>query len=134
MDNYMKVKEADVKIFKYYKSIIEQDRCAIVICSLEHEIIYMNPAAAEHYSKWGGNKLIGQSIMDCHNEQSREKMRRVVEWFSESADHNIVYTFYNEKQNKDVYMAALRSDGNLIGYYEKQELRNRETMKLYDMR
>ena len=45
-----------------------------------------------------------------------------------------MYTFRNEKENKDVYMIALRDDeGELIGYYEKHEYRNIETMKLYDM-
>ncbi len=117
----------------FYKSIIDQDRCAVVICNLKHEIIYMNPAAIEHYSKRGGEKLIGQSIMECHNTESREKMKQVVEWFAASSEHNIVYTFYNEKQNKDVYMVALRSDGKLIGYYEKHEFRNKETMKRYDL-
>ncbi len=115
------------------KSIIDQDRSSIVICSLAHEIVYMNPAAVENYAKRGGEKLIGQSIMDCHNAESQEKMKRVLEWFAASPDHNIVYTFYNEKQNKDVYMVALRSEGELIGYYEKHEFRNRETMKFYDL-
>ena len=116
----------------FYKSIIDQDRSAVVICDITHKIIYMNPAAIENYAKRGGEKLIGQSIMDCHNEESREKMRRVVEWFAESPEHNMVYTFYNEKQNKDVYMVALRAGEKLIGYYEKHEFRNRETMKMYD--
>ena len=26
----------------YFKSIIDQDRAAVVICSLDHKIIYMN--------------------------------------------------------------------------------------------
>ena len=44
-------------------------------------------------------------------------------------------SFSNEKENKDVYMIALRNDaGELIGYYEKHEYRNIETMKLYDMK
>ena len=31
-------------------------------------------------------------------------------------------------------MVALRNEeGNLIGYYEKHEYRNRETMKMYDI-
>ena len=117
----------------FYKSIIDQDKCSIVICNLEHEIIYMNPAAIENYAKWGGDRLIGQSIMNCHNAQSQDKMKKVVAWFAASPEHNIVYTFYNEKQNKDVYMVALRSEGRLIGYYEKHEFRNRETMKRYDL-
>ena len=36
-------------------------------------------------------------------------------------------------QGKDVYMVALRDEGKLIGYYEKHEYRNVETMKLYDL-
>lgn len=117
----------------FYKSIVDQDRCAVVICNLEHEIIYMNPAAIENYSKRGGDGLVGQSIMNCHNAESGEKIRLVVEWFAASPEHNLVYTFYNERQNKDVYMVALRSGGKLIGYYEKHEFRNRETMKKYDL-
>ena len=32
-------------------------------------------------------------------------------------------------------MVALRDEnGNLIGYYEKHEIRNHETMKLYDFK
>ena len=30
---------------QYFKSIVDQDRCAVVICNTAHEIIYMNPAA-----------------------------------------------------------------------------------------
>lgn len=53
--------------------------------------------------------------------------------FAEDESHNIVYTFHNEEQNKDVYMVALHENGKLIGYHEKHEYRNRETMKLYDL-
>jgi PAS domain-containing protein len=128
-------KEGEITIMNeyadFFKSIIDQDRCAIVICNLEHKIIYMNPQAKKYYAKGGGEKLIGQSIMDCHNEESQAKISQVVEWFAASEDNNIVYTFHNEKQNKDVYMVALRSQGKLIGYYEKHEFRNRETMPMY---
>ena len=82
----------------------------------------------------GGDKLIGRSLLDCHNPESRDKIQQVVDWFAIDERHNIVYTFHNEKQNKDVYMVALRDDGKLIGYYEKHEYRNAETMKQYDLR
>lgn len=120
-------------MMKFYKSILEQDRSAVVICNLKHEIIYMNPAAVNSYEKWGGNKLLGKCLLDCHNPESREKIQQVVDWFKADENHNIVYTFHNEKQNKDVYMVALRDEGELIGYYEKHEYRNRETMKMYDL-
>lgn len=46
---------------------------------------------------------------------------------------NFVYTFHNEKQNKDVYMVALRNAGKLIRHYEKCEYRNTEKIKIYDI-
>ena len=61
------------------------------------------------------------------------KIQKVVDWFGADESHNLVYTFHNEKQNKDVYMVALREEGRLIGYYEKHEYRNSETMKQYDL-
>lgn len=117
----------------FYKSIVDQDKNSIVICNLEHEMIYMNPAAVHNYEKWGGKKLIGRSLLECHNQESRARIQQVVDWFAEDESHNMVYTFHNEKQNKDVYMVALRDEGKLIGYYEKHEYRNAETMKLYDL-
>ena len=123
-------KKIDVR---FYRSILEQDRAAVVICNLEHEIIYMNPVAVHSYEKRGGDKLLGKSLLDCHNQESRGKIQQVVEWFEEDESHNSVYTYHNEKQNKDVYMVALRDEGKLIGYYEKHEYRNAETMKLYDL-
>lgn len=121
-----------MELAPFFKSIIEQDLCAVVICNLEHEIIYMNPAAVERYAKRGGAELVGRSLLDCHTERSNEIIKKVVAWFEESVDHNRIYTFYNEKENKDVYMVALRDEaGNLIGYYEKHEYRNRETEEPY---
>ena len=121
-------------INEIYKSVLEADRAAVVICDLEHTIIYMNPAAIDRYVKWGGKALMGKSLMNCHTEKSREMIQKVVDWFKASGDNNLVYTFFNEKENKDVYMVALRNDvGDLIGYYEKHEYRNRETMKMYDL-
>ena len=117
-----------------YKSVLETDRAAIVICDLDHKIIYMNPTAINRYAKWGGRNLMGQNLLDCHNDKSREMIKNVLDWFKASKDNNIVYTSYNEKENKDVYMVALRNEtGELIAYYEKHEYRNRETMKMYDM-
>ena len=55
---------AEENLSTYFKSILEQDRAAVVICNLQHEIIYMNPAAVTNYAKWGGYSLIGKSLLD----------------------------------------------------------------------
>ena len=114
-----------------FKSIIDQERASVVLCDLEHTIVYMNPASQKNYAKWG--YLIGKNLLDCHNPDSQEKIKKVVAWFLESEANNMIHTFKNEKQNKDVYMVALRDENKkLIGYYEKHEFRNAETADVYD--
>lgn len=116
-----------------FKSVIDQDRAAVVLCDLEHNIVYMNKAAMEQYKKSGGEALVGKSLLSCHNENSRKIIEKVIAWFKESKDHNMIYTYKNEKKNKDVYLVALRDEeSNLIGYYEKQEYRNAEIAETYD--
>lgn len=124
-----------VDINTVYKSVLDADHAAVVICDLNHVIIYMNPAAIQRYEKWGGKGLLGKSLLDCHNDKSREMIHKVIEWFKTSKDNNLVYTSYNPKENKDVYMVALRDEsGDLIAYYEKHEYRDKENMKMYDIK
>ncbi|MBE6732572.1 MAG: fatty acid/phospholipid synthesis protein PlsX [Ruminococcaceae bacterium] len=117
-----------MELSKFFKSVLEQDTAPIVICDLEHTVVYMNPASISRYH----TDLTGKSLKACHNADSNAKIDRVVAWFTESKENNIVYTSRNDKENKDVYMVALRDDnGTLIGYYEKHEYRNQETRSLY---
>ena len=51
-----------------FKSVLQQDKAPIVICDLEHTIVYMNPVAIERYHK----DLTGLSLKKCHNEKSNE--------------------------------------------------------------
>lgn len=119
----------------YFKSVVDQDHCPVVLCDLEHRIIYMNPAAVKRYEKRGGMALAGQSLLDCHGPASGEMIQQVVAWFQADQTHNLIYTSRNDRENKDVYMVALRDgDGTLIGYYEKHEYRNRETAEPYNFK
>ena len=116
-------------MYNLFKSVIDNDRSAVVICDVNHTIVYMNKVAIERYHK----DLTGSSLLDCHNEKSNEIILKIVDWFKESTENNMIYTYKNTKENKDVYMVALRDEkGNLIGYYEKHEYRNPETAEVYD--
>lgn len=122
-----------MELAQFFKSLVDEDKCAVVICDINHKIIYMNPVACERYSKRGGVALVGKSLLDCHNSKSNEMIVKVIEWFKSSKSNNRIYTYHNEKENKDVYMIALRDEqGELIGYYEKHEYRNRETEPVYN--
>lgn len=124
-----------MELFDYFKSIIDQDKAHVVVCDLEHTIIYMNPAASERYAKYGGYDLVGNSLLDCHNGESGVLINKVVDYFRQDKSHNMVHTFYNTKENRDVYMVALRNEaGELIGYYEKHEFRDRDCTPIYEMK
>ncbi len=120
-----------MKLFKLLKSVLEQDTAPVVVCDMDDIIVYMNPCAIKRYH----NDLTGRSIKECHPASANEIIDKVVTWFSECKDNNIIYTYRNDDENKDVYMVALRDDdGTLIGYYEKHEYRNKETTGLYDFK
>ena len=121
----------DISIF--LKAVVDSDQMPVVICDLEHTIVYMNPSAAERYGKRGGYALVGRSLLDCHNADSNEKIKQVVDCFKADSKNNRIFTFHNPKENKDVYMIALRDEnGVLIGYYEKHEMRTVDDSVPYD--
>ena len=116
----------------FFRSILEQDPSPIVVCDISNDIIYMNPAAIEHYNQDGGKILLGRCVYDCHPPMAVKAIVKVVEWFSKSPENNIVHTMHSD--TRDVYMVALRDeDGRLIGYYEKHDSRIPDTSPTYAM-
>ncbi len=114
---------------KLFKSIIDQDNAPVVVCDTGSVIVYMNPAAVKRYHR----DLTGSNLKKCHNAKSNDMIDKVLSWFGKSKNNNIVFTYHNDKENKDVYMVALRDkNGSLIGYYEKQEFKNKETAVPYE--
>ncbi|MCD7807490.1 MAG: PAS domain-containing protein [Lachnospiraceae bacterium] len=117
---------------EFLEAVVEADDQPVVICDTEHIIVYMNPTAIRRYEKWGGEKLIGRSIFDCHNAHSGEMIRSIFARFQEDRDLHKVYTYTKKKdgEDRDVYIVALRKKGGeLIGYYEKHESRVHEARK-----
>ena len=86
-----------MKINSFFKSVIDSDKAPIVICDLENTVVYMNPASIARSKV----DITGKSIKNCHNAESGEKIDRVVAWFKESKDNNIVFTYHSEKENKE---------------------------------
>lgn len=116
---------------KLFLSVLEQDKEPVVLCDTESVIAYMNSAAISRYH----GDLTGTGLDKCHNAESNRKIEKVLAWFKESKEHNEVFTYHSEEENKDVYMIALRDEeGALIGYYEKHMPRNAETRERYEMR
>lgn len=124
----------NIELPLFFKSVVDSDENAVVLCNIDHIIIYMNPSAIKAYGNISKESLIGHSILSYHSEDAISVIKMVSAWFKESPLNNKVFTYHNKEKNIDAYMIALRDDnGNLIGYYEKQENRNPETKPRYQM-
>ena len=123
-----------MEMSELFKSVIDADRAPIVICSPDHTVVYVNPAAAERYAGMGAPNLLGSSILDCHPPAAAEKLKKAVELLAAAPGKSILYESRNDSENKDVYIVALRNgNGELIGYYEKHEYRCPETADFYEL-
>ena len=116
----------------YLKSFLDADLSPIIMCDINYNVVYMNDLAAKCYESYGGKELVGKSLLSIHNAECLFKITEVAHWFSMSKDNNVVRTFYNEKTDSDLYMIAIRDEvGNLIGFSEKQEKRNKSDISFY---
>jgi hypothetical protein len=55
----------------------------IVISDENIDIVYMNDAAIQNHEKRGGAELIGKSLLDCHNDESRRKIKEMYQAFAD---------------------------------------------------
>ena len=118
---------SNMELSSFFKGITDGNEQPVVICNLEHEIIYMNPAAVKRYESAGGAGLVGRSLLDCHNPNSAELIRRNLAAMREDKSVNKIFEVHSTLHggNNDVYTAAIRDEnGELIGYYEKFEDKN----------
>jgi hypothetical protein len=103
------------------KWLLEAIPYPVLFADLSHTIRYMNRRAKFEYEQVRGRRnLLGSSLLDCHNEQSRQKIREIVARFEQNgAEEFLAVTSRNQR----VYMTPVRAeDGSLVGYFERYEL------------
>ena len=97
-------------------AILDNWHKPIVFVDTNHIIQYMNVPAQRHYAKWG--TVIGKSIFDCHNDDSRRIIQDVYRQLEEGVEEVLIAN--NEKHR--VYMRGIRDNhGTLLGYMERYE-------------
>lgn len=80
----------------------------VIVSNAEGMIIYMNETAIRSYAKDGGAELIGQNLMDCHNEDSRRKILEIM-----TTHQKNVYTIEKKGRKKIIYQTPLM-DGEVF--------------------
>lgn len=86
---------------------------AVTVCDLDGNVLYMNQRAGKTFAKWGGRELVGRSLMDCHPEPARSKLRRLLE----SGGTN-VYTIEKAGVKKLIFQAPWHREGQRCGLVE----------------
>ncbi|MDY6912107.1 MAG: PAS domain-containing protein [Chloroflexota bacterium] len=99
-------------------ALLDSLKNPVVFADTHHTIIYMNEAAKKRYADRGGAKLLGQSLLDCHNEQSRQTIIDILIAMAAGETERLI----TDSQKHQAYMRAVRdSEGKLLGYYERYE-------------
>ncbi len=102
-------------------AILDSLKDPILFADTEHVTRYMNKAAIAHYEE--GEDLIGRSLLDCHNERSRQMMIGILAEMREGLEERLITD--NEKHR--IFMRAVRgTEGQVLGYYERYESPKRE--------
>jgi DUF438 domain-containing protein len=97
-------------------ALLDSLKNPFVFADTGHVIRYMNRAAIANYDE--GASLLGRSLFDCHNEQSRAIIEETLAAFHDGEDERLITD--NEKHR--IYMRAVRDGtGKVIGYYERYE-------------
>lgn len=104
----------------FLEHILDAIPYPIVYVDLTHTIRFLNKHAKFEYQQVRGHKnLLGKSILDYHNEKSKEMILAAVARFKKHGGEE----FYSiSSQNQRIYMTPVRDEqGDLIGYFERYE-------------
>ena len=91
----------------------EEFNGAITICDLDGIIVYMNKNSIEQFRKYGGEKLVGSNLLDCHPEPSKSKLKEMLE---NPVDN--MYTTEKEGNKKIIYQTPRKFKGEVNGIIE----------------
>ncbi|MCL5103127.1 MAG: PAS domain-containing protein [Armatimonadetes bacterium] len=101
---------------KLLAAILDSIKDPIVFVDMDHMIRYVNKAAITRFKE--GASLVGRSIMDCHNEDSRRQILEILAAMHEGEEERLV----TDNEKRRTYMRAVRDEaGRVIGYYERYE-------------
>ena len=99
-------------------AILDSLKSPLLFADTTHVVRYMNKAAIAHYR--GGDRLLGTSLLECHNAESQGLIVEILAAMEEGEHERLI----SESDERRVYMRAVRSpEGKLLGYYEWYEPR-----------
>ena len=86
---------------------------AITVSDKEGKILEMNNKSIITFQKWGGNSLIGKSLLDCHPEKAKSKLLKMLNNHETNA-----YTIEKDGIKKLIYQSPWYENSEFMGYIE----------------
>lgn len=86
----------------FLAAVLESLKGPVLVADTDHKVVYMNKAAVEHFED--GAALLGTSLLDCHNERSRQIIVEILAAMHDGLDERLITD--NEKHR--IYMRAVR--------------------------
>ncbi len=93
----------------YFKQL----NVAFTVCDENGIIVYMNDKSARTFMKDGGNDLIGKNLLDCHPEQARSILAKMLQTHEPNS-----YTIEKNGIKKLIYQVPRFEDEVFKGYAE----------------
>jgi len=92
---------------------IEKLDGSVIVSDLSGKVIYANEAAVQTFVKPGEPPLPGRDLMECHNDNSKKIIRKIME---EKVKN--VYTIEKKGKKKLIYQTPWVVNGELKGLVE----------------
>jgi len=73
----------------------EGTHCAITVCDLQGQVIFMNEQSRATFDR-EGRTMLGQNLMPCHSTASQQKIRHML-----ATDTTNCYTIDKQRSEKD---------------------------------
>jgi transcriptional regulator with PAS, ATPase and Fis domain len=95
------------------ESWLKEFNGAVTVCDKEGIILKMNDKAIITFEKYGGTKLIGTNLLDCHPEPSKTKLKEMLISGKPNA-----YTIEKNGIKKLIYQAPWFEEKRYMGFIE----------------
>ncbi len=86
---------------------------SVTICNREGIVVYMNGRSIAQFKNYGGESLVGNSLVDCHPEPSRTKLLQMLENPIEN-----IYTTEKAGKKNIIIQKPWMQDGQFSGVVE----------------
>lgn len=100
----------------FFHNLLDSFKHPVLFADCGHVVRYVNKAAREFYPD--GDKLLGRSLLACHNKKSQQQMSDILRQLEAGLDEVLI----TDNEKRRLYMRAVRDGtGELLGYYERFE-------------